>query len=72
MNVRTIAKFAGQAAAAGATVRTFTKARRENDNLRMLDAVLTALSIAVTVAIVIREIRENSDEKSRLIELEDA
>lgn len=71
MNVKTIAKFAGQAAAAGATVRTFSKARREHDKLRMLDAVITAVSIAVTVAIVVREIRENRDEKSRLIDLED-
>ncbi|HEY9411843.1 MAG TPA: hypothetical protein VIP77_19850 [Jiangellaceae bacterium] len=71
MNVKTIAKFAGQAAATVATVRTFSKARREHDKLRMLDAVITAVSIAVTVAIVVREIRENRDEKSRLIDLED-
>lgn len=71
MNLRTITKLAGPAVSAGATVRTFTKARREHDKLRMLDAVITALSVAVTVAIVVRELRENRAEQSRLIDLED-
>lgn len=72
MNVKTLARFGGQAIAAGATVRTFSKARRDGDKLRMLDAIVTALSIAVTVAVIVRELREKSADKSRMIELEDA
>ncbi len=71
MNIKTLARFGGQTIAAVTAVRMFTKARREGDKLRMLDAVVTALSIAVTVAVVVRELREATEGKSRLIELGD-
>lgn len=58
MNVRNLAKFGGQALAVGTTFRALRKARAEGDKLRMLDAVVNALAIATTIAILVREIRE--------------
>jgi hypothetical protein len=71
VNIKTLARFGGQAIAAATTVRMFSKARREGDKLRMLDAIVTAVSIALTVAVVVRELRETAEGKSRLIELGD-
>ena len=71
MNVKYLAKFAGSAVGAGAAAKSFSKARQQHDKLRMIDALISVLSVAITVAIVVREIRENQDSKSRVIELED-
>jgi hypothetical protein len=71
MNVKHIIKLVGQALAVGGTVRAFAKARREGDKLKMLDAGLAAASIAVTVAVVVRDVRQGEDH-SRIVELEDA
>jgi hypothetical protein len=60
------AKDAFRIATRGATVitsaRLLNNARKEGDKLKVADALLTLLSVAVTVAIIIREIRENNDE----------
>lgn len=69
MNIKYLAKFAGSAVGAGSAVRSFAKARRENDRLRMVDAVVSVVSVAITVAIIVREIRE--DQNDRVTELED-
>ncbi|TDE02192.1 hypothetical protein [Jiangella asiatica] len=71
MNVKYLAKFGGSALGAVGAVRSLAKARRENDRLRLIDAVLSVLSVAVTIAIVVRELREQQNTNSRVIELED-
>ncbi|WP_035812297.1 hypothetical protein [Jiangella gansuensis] len=71
MNVKYLAKFGGSALGAAGAMRSLTKARRENDKLRMIDAVLSVLSVAVTIAIVVRELREEQGKNSRAIDLED-
>lgn len=57
MNVRNIAMLGGQVVAIGATVRSLRRAHAEGDNLRMLDAIVNALAVATTIAILVREIR---------------
>jgi len=51
--------------------RSLTKARRDGDKLRMVDAVLSILSVAITIAIIVREIREAQDDNKPLVELKD-
>ena len=58
MNVRNIAMLGGQVMAIVATVRSLRRAQKEGDNLRMLDAIVNALAVATTIAILVREIRE--------------
>ena len=58
MNARNLAKFGGQALAVGTTFRSLRRARAEGDKLRMLDAIVNALAIATTIAILVRDIRE--------------
>lgn len=69
MNVKYLAKFGGSAMGAVGAARSLTRARREGDKLRMVDAVLSILSVAITVAIIVREIREAQDENKPLVEL---
>ncbi|TDD68175.1 hypothetical protein E1262_16410 [Jiangella aurantiaca] len=71
MNVKYLAKFGGSALSAGTAVRSLSKARRDKDGLRMIDAVLSILSVAITIAIIVREIRESRDENKPLVELKD-
>lgn len=71
MNVKYLAKFGGSALGAVGAARSLTKARREGDKLRMIDAVLSILSVAITIAIVVREIREAQSEDKPLVELKD-
>jgi len=58
VNARNLAKFGGQALAVGTTFRSLRRARAEGDKLRMLDAIVNALAIATTIAILVRDIRE--------------
>ncbi|SDU80835.1 hypothetical protein [Jiangella alkaliphila] len=69
MNVKYLAKFGGSALGAVGAARSLGKARREGDKLRMVDAVLSILSVAITIAIVVREIRESQEENKPLVEL---
>ena len=69
MNVKYLAKFGGSAMGAVGAARSLTRARREGDKLRMVDAVLSILSVAITIAIIVREIREAQDENKPLVEL---
>ncbi len=62
MNLRNVAKFGGQALAAGGTVKTLREARAEGDKLKLLDAIVHALAIATAVALIIRELREERAE----------
>ncbi|MBB5790541.1 hypothetical protein [Jiangella mangrovi] len=71
MNVKYLAKFGGSAMGAVGAARSLTKARREGDKLRMVDAVLSILSVAITIAIIVREIREAQDDNKPLVELKD-
>lgn len=71
MNVKYLAKFVGSAVGAGSALRSFARARRDNDRLKMLDALISVASVALTVAIVVREIREEKSTDSRVIDLED-
>ena len=61
MNIRNIARFAGQALAIGAFAREIRRARAEGDKLRLFDAAVNMLAIATTIAIVVREIRSRRD-----------
>lgn len=71
MNVKYLAKFAGSAFGAFSAVRALTKARHEGDKLRMADAVLSAASAALAIAIVVRDLREERNAASRLVDLEE-
>ncbi|PSL06074.1 hypothetical protein CLV30_103229 [Haloactinopolyspora alba] len=71
MNVKTVAKFAGSALGAGSAARSFAKAKRESDRLRMVDALLSVASAAVTIAIVVREMRAGDEAETQLIDIED-
>jgi hypothetical protein len=70
MNIASVANMAGQAMSARSSVREFKKARTENDRLRMARAVVTGLSVAITVAIIVRELRQEKAQ-SRVINLEE-
>ncbi|NEE02852.1 hypothetical protein [Phytoactinopolyspora halotolerans] len=70
MNGKQVIKVVGSAFGAFSALRAFSKARHEGDRLKMLDAGLSVASVAVTVAIIVREIREG-DDHSRIVELED-
>jgi len=61
VNIRNIARFGGQALAVGAAFRELRRARDEGDKLRIIDALVNALAIATTIAILIREIRGRRD-----------
>jgi len=56
--LRGVGRLAGQALALVTVVRAVRHARRDGDNLRLLDAVINALAVATTVAILVRELRE--------------
>lgn len=71
MNIKHVIKLAGTAFGAFSAIKAFSKAKSEGDTLRMVDAGLSAASVAVTVAIIVREIRDG-DGSSRIVELEDA
>ncbi|TDC48808.1 hypothetical protein E1212_20195 [Jiangella ureilytica] len=71
MNVKYLAKFGGSAMGAVGAARSLTRARREGDKLRMVDAVLSILSVAITIAIIVRELRQAQDENKPLVELKD-
>ena len=68
MNVRNIAKIGGQVLAVGATLRSLRRAREEGDGLRMIDAIVNALAIATTIAILVREIRQRRGRENLLDE----
>jgi uncharacterized membrane protein YgdD (TMEM256/DUF423 family) len=61
VNIRNIARIAGQALAIGAFAREIRRARAEGDKLRLFDAAVNMLAIATTIAIVVREIRSRRD-----------
>jgi hypothetical protein len=56
--LRGVGRLAGQAFAAVTVFRAVHHARREGDKLRLFDAVVNALAIATTIAILVRELRE--------------
>ncbi|WP_129669766.1 hypothetical protein [Phytoactinopolyspora endophytica] len=70
MNIKHIIRVVGGVFAAGSAIKTFSKAKNEGDKLKMIDAGLSVASVAVTIAITVREIREG-DDGSRIVELED-
>jgi hypothetical protein len=56
--LRGVGRLAGQAFALVTVFRAVHHARRDGDKLRLLDAVVNALAVATTVAILVRELRE--------------
>ncbi len=44
-------------------------ARREDDRLRLLDAVLNLLTVATAIALLIRELREHDDLSDAVAEM---
>lgn len=55
-------RIATRGAAGVSSARLLNNARKEGDKLKVADALLTLLSVAVTIAIIIREIREKDGE----------
>ncbi|WP_123788404.1 hypothetical protein [Phytoactinopolyspora halophila] len=60
----------GSAVSAGSAVKALAKAKREGDTLKMVEAALSVATVAVTVAVVVREMREGEN-GSADFELED-
>lgn len=63
MNPRTrsLLKLGGKAFAVSTVVRQLSGARKEGDNLKLLDALLNAAALVTAVLIIVREIREHGD-----------
>jgi hypothetical protein len=70
MNVMNYVRIGGEVFAVGASMRQLRKAREEGDNLRLLEAAVHFLAIAVTIAILLREIRNRRNEDSSDEDLE--
>jgi hypothetical protein len=66
MDIRTLARFGGQAAAVGGAWRSLRQAREQDDKLKLLDAVVRVLTVAITIALIVREIREQRSVKAAL------
>ncbi len=61
MELKMIVRLGSQAFAVGGLVKSLREARAEGDRLRMLDAVVHGLAIATTVALLVREIRQQRE-----------
>jgi hypothetical protein len=68
VKVINIAKIGGQVVAVVATLRSLRQAREVGDSLRTIDAIVNALAIATTIAILVREIRERRGSENLLDE----
>jgi hypothetical protein len=66
MNIRTVARFGGQALAVGAMWKSLRQARADGDTLRILDAIVHALAIATAIALIVREVRQERSLKGAL------
>jgi flagellar biogenesis protein FliO len=66
VNVRTVARFGGQAVAVTAAVKSLRQARAEGDTLKLLDALVHALAIATAIALIVREVRQERSLKAAL------
>jgi uncharacterized RDD family membrane protein YckC len=66
MNIRTVARFSGQALAVGAMWKSLRQARADGDKLRILDAIVHALAIATAIALIVREVRQERSLKGAL------
>lgn len=66
MNIRTVARFGGQALAVGAMWKSLRQARADGDKLRILDAIVHALAIATAIALIVREVRQERSLKGAL------
>ena len=66
MNIRTVARFSGQALAVGAMWNSLRQARADGDKLRILDAIVHALAIATAIALIVREVRQERSLKGAL------
>jgi hypothetical protein len=65
---RNLVRLGGRAFAVTTVVRQLKQARRDGDRLRLLDAAVNALAVLTAILIVIREIRERSEEKTEAVE----
>ena len=70
MDIRTLGRFGGQALAVGGAWKSLRQAREQDDKLKLIDAVLRALTVAITIALIVREVREHRSAKAAL-DLED-
>jgi hypothetical protein len=66
VNIRTLARFGGQAVAVSAAFKSLRQARAEGDKLKLLDAVIHALAIATAIALIVREVRQERSLKAAL------
>lgn len=55
-------RLATRGASVVGSARMLNNARKDGDKLKIADALLTLLSVAVTIAIIVREIRERDSE----------
>jgi hypothetical protein len=70
VDIRTLVRFAGQAMAVGGAWRSLRQARAQNDKLKLLDAAVRALTVLTTIALIVREVRQQRSAKAAL-DLED-
>ncbi len=66
MDIKTLARFGGQAIAVSAALKSLRQARAEGDKLKLLDAVVHALAIATAIALIVREVRQERSLKAAL------
>ena len=66
MDIKTLARFGGQAVAGGAALKSLRKAQAEGDKLKLFDAVLHVLAIATAIALIVREVRQERSLKAAL------
>jgi hypothetical protein len=56
--------------AVGGAWRSLRQARAQNDKLKLLDAAVRALTVLTTIALIVREVRQQRSAKAAL-DLED-
>ena len=65
---RNLVRLGVRAIAVTTVMRQIRQARQDGDGLRLLDAAVNALAVLTAILIVIREIRERSEDKAEAVE----
>ena len=65
---RNLVRLGARALAVTTVVRQIRHARQDGDGLRLLDAAVNALAVLTAVLIIIREIRQRSEDKTEAVE----
>jgi hypothetical protein len=65
---RNLVRLGIRALAVTTVVRQIRQARQDGDGLRLLDGAVNALAVLTAVLIIIREIRQRSEDKTEAVE----